>query len=634
MGRKGELRNLIIDIVTPVLIFAMISCILFLEQRGYHVETGSEDGGLIDEDTWYIVRNKNAGMTADNSPKCLLIFADNDEESIAVKDNIEYVLNSINVSTATKKVNLPDEEGAEKSETTADIVMIEDYNEYDDIIFCISDLTYAGIETDELAVWLNGGGHAMFAAGLDPNDDILDWLSILGITNDTIPETVNANSLQFTSSIMAGVEDRTFSDDVINCNVANVCLDDSCLIHMSTGDEDEIPLLWEKPHDNGAVIVCNADIFDTKTDRGIIAAAYCEFYPAFVYPVINSAVYCIDDCPAPTPAGYDDNVLSQYGYTVNDFITNIWMPEMEKIAETYDLRYTTFTIQSYSDDVDGPFDNQDNIKSAKYYASLILNMGGEIGIHGYNHQPLVLEGFVFDKENAGYKAWPSIKKIVESIDEVINYTENLADDLHVQAYIAPSNVISDEALHELQVQFEDLRVYAGIYIGTSDQMVQEFSVLENGTVYCPRLTADMQMEDSEWWTQINELNYHYVESNFIHPDDILDEERSDGGDFSQMLANYTDMIEWNQRYGLCTSTISECGAAVQRYCNINYKQAIHDNIMSIEVDGLIDTAYMMLRLNGKRPVSMEGGNYWKLSENIYILEIDRENVSIKLGNQS
>ena len=229
--------------------------------------------------------------------------------------------------------------------------------------------------------------------------------------------------------------------------------------------------------------------------------------------------------------------------------------------------------------------------------------------------------------------WPSVKKIIESIETVIKYTEGLADDLYVQAYIAPSNVISEEALHEIQANFEDLRIYAGVYIGTPDQMVQEFTVLENGTVYCPRLTADMQMEDSEWWLQINELNYHYVESNFIHPDDILDEERSDGGDFSQMLASYKEMIEWNKRHGLRTTTISECGAAVQKYCNINYTQELKGNILSIDVDGLIDTAYMMLRLDGKRPVSMEGGNYKKLSDNVYILEINSETVTVKLVNK-
>ena len=34
------------------------------------------------------------------------------------------------------------------------------------------------------------------------------------------------------------------------------------------------------------------------------------------------------------------------------------------------------------------------------------------------------------------------------------------------------------------------------------------------------LTADMQMESSEWWLQVNELNYHYSLSDqfYVSPD--------------------------------------------------------------------------------------------------------------------
>jgi hypothetical protein len=39
---------------------------------------------------------------------------------------------------------------------------------------------------------------------------------------------------------------------------------------------------------------------------------------------------------------------------------------------------------------------------------------------------------------------------------------------------------------------------------------------------------------------------------------------------------------------------------------------------------------MMLRLNGKEPIQMEGGTYTKLSENVYILEISDKNITIKL----
>ena len=636
MNSRRTLKKLIIDIVTLVVIFSVMIGALWCAQGGYKTVSEPKEYDFLDEDAWYVVRNENAGKVSADAQKCLVVFDGNDETSIALKDNVVFVLKSINVQVQMKELYILDEldeDDAEEGAPEVEPVMMQDqydYAEFDDVIFCISDLSFLGVDYHGFTDWVSQGGHAIFAMGIEPTAGLLQWSGLLGLSNTTMPDVTTADSLRFKTSLLAGVEGREFSDDIINCAALEVALQPDCLVHITTCDEPELPLRWEKSVGSGKVLACNADLFESKADRGVFVSAYCSLYPAFAYPVINSAVYCIDDCPAPAPAGYDDNVREQYGYTVRDFISNVWMPSMQQIAEEYEIAFTTFVIQSYDDNVEGPFNNQDNIKSAKYYASLIIGMGGEVGIHGYNHQPLVLEGFEYNNENAGYVEWPSAKKMLESIDAVIKYTESLTDELYVQAYIAPSNVISDEALLAMQNRFEDLRIYAGVYLGTKDQMVQEFQVLDNGIVYCPRLTADMQMEDSEWWMQINELNYHYIASNFIHPDDILDEERSDGGDFAQMLSSYKGMIEWNQRYGLRTGTISECGAAVQRYCNLNYTQTYEEDTLHIEVDGLIDTAYMMLRLNGKEPIQMEGGTYTKLSENVYILEISDKNITIKL----
>jgi hypothetical protein len=63
---------------------------------------------------------------------------------------------------------------------------------------------------------------------------------------------------------------------------------------------------------------------------------------------------------------------------------------------------------------------------------------------------------------------------------------------------------------------------------------------------------------------------------------------------------------------------------------LNFSQKYENDKLTIKVDGLIDSAYMMLRLNGKKPTQMEGGSYTKLNDNVYILKIDKENVSLKL----
>ena len=676
--KPNNLKALGVETVVFVLLFGLLGTLLLFEQKGYRAVTNTSESTLIDEDRWYEVKNENAGAVAANAPECLVLRSAGERYSRRLSENIVYTLNSLNVNVSVKDFYIaaePDPDDpvqknrqfsirgtddptventeAEKTadESAADVndaatkdsadaaeqptvpektVIPEiDYQSYDEIAVCFSDISVMEQDIEKLGAWLNGGGHLIFAGGLDEKTDLAKWSDILGTEPEQEAAPVLADSLRFNTDLLAGTNDREFSDDVISGEVLEVAVRKDCTVHISTAEETPVPLLWERKSEKGQVFVCNADLMEAKNDRGIIAAVHCRFYPVYAYPVINASVYCIDDCPSPIPAGYEKNVVAQYGYTVGDFYANVWMPSMQRIADEYGIKYSTFAVQTYDNNTSGEFGNTDNRESAAYYASLILNMGGEVGIHGYNHQPLVLEGYKFDKENEGYTAWPNVMSMLESVKSVIKYTEGLTDDLYVEAYVAPSNVLSNEALTEMISQIENLRIYAGVYTGTADQLVQEYKVLSNGVVYCPRLTADMQMEDSEWWTQLNELNYHYIESNFIHPDDILDEQRSDGGDFDQMLSGYRQMIEWNRSMGLRDTTISECGAAVQRYCNLNYTQNIDGDTMTLKLDGLIDTAYMMVRTNGKKIVSVDGGEVSECSDNVYILEAKSPEITIK-----
>ncbi len=622
MKLNQPLKKLLLVLVLPLLILGLAAAALLVQRQGYKAANTENEReiSLLDEGEWQDVANKKAGKPGRHARKAMILYDSTEEGSSGVRENVEFVLNTLSVRTKAL------------SESAFDQIP-DNITKFDDLIICCSNLSSLDKSRGDLEAWVKNGGHIIFTTS--PNPDLLDkgWYSLLGIEEGQELSTIDISSLQIQTDILAGAEDMDFSSDVITGNVLNPVLTGDCTVHITTADEDKIPLLWEHVLDQGKTMVSNADLMESKVSRGVIAAGYCALYPAYAYPVINAAVYNIDDLPSPAPVGYDQNVLNQYGYTIYDFYSNVWMPAMQKLAKDYGLRYSTYTIETYDDNVEGPFDDEENKKTASYYANLILGMGGEVGIHGYNHQPFIPEGFILNKENEGYKPWPSIKNMIASMEQVIRYTESLAKGVEAVAYVAPSNVISREALQELLLQVPHIRVYAGIYSGTSDQMVQEFEVLENGVVNCPRLTADMQMAESEWWTALNELNFHYVESNFIHPDDILDESRSHGGDFHEMLESYRRMVEWNQRQGLRTCTISEAGGAVQRFANLSVNQRIKGNKLVIHVRGLIDEASMMVRTNGKVPGKVTGGSLKKLTDSIYILTVKEDKITIDLEDK-
>ena len=59
-------------------------------------------------------------------------------------------------------------------------------------------------------------------------------------------------------------------------------------------------------------MVCNIGIYD-KVMRGFYAAAISLLGDATAYPVINSAVFYLDDFPSPVPSGDGTYIKRDYG---------------------------------------------------------------------------------------------------------------------------------------------------------------------------------------------------------------------------------------------------------------------------------------------------------------------------------
>ena len=629
---KHKARKILWDLAVPVAVLLMLAVLLFVQQRGYQSDGAGEIEDLfIDQDRWEALQE---ALPAERNwhldRKALLLRDPRDEESIQTCEQVHFVLSSMGVQVTRLDVSIPAEKTWIKRRTIASDIP----EGCTDVFICFSSLISSGIDIADFTSWISAGGHAVFASGLeteeitDPQVPDQDWRTLLGIRSFNSPDDVPVDSMILQTSILAGAGGMEFSDDVILCEAVDDALQDDCEVHIVSGDDDHRPLLWERDHEAGHVLVCNADLMDSKANRGIIASCFARMDTALVYPVINASVYCIDDFPSAAPAGYDKNVLDQFGYTIGDFYANVWWPAMTRIAEQYGIKYSSFLIQCYEADVNGPFINMDNRVSAAYYAKLLLEMNGEIGLHGYNHQPLVLEGYAFDEKNEGYTCWNTVESMLDSVRAALSYANSLSRDVNIQAYVAPSNIMSHEAMSAMIRQFDDLRIYAGVYIGTADQLVQEFSVLENDVVQVPRLTADMQMESSEWWLQVNELNYHYYESNYIHPDDILDEERTDGGDFSAMVSAYERTVQWNQACGLRTTTISEAAGAVQRYCNLSVSQSLDRTGITIHLEGLIDEAYLMLRTK-KEPAGISAGELIRIDDGCYLIRTEESDFRVE-----
>lgn len=411
-----------------------------------------------------------------------------------------------------------------------------------------------------------------------------------------------------------------------------VKLKEDVTVHAKTIEESD-PIIWNLKYGNGYVSVCNIGILGDKVARGIIAAAYAELHPVYTYPVINSAMYCIDDFPSPIPKGYKEIIYNQYECNMQDFYFNIWWPKMRRLTEKYGIKYSGFLVQTYEDKITPPFDNTLYMETSKYYANALLNSGGEMGIHGYNHQSLALEGFDYRDDQVNYKPWKNMNDMWEGIRSVISYGKTIAPNAKITTYVAPSNIIGDYVWKEMEKNIDELKVYAGVYIGNESNMVQEFEAKENGVVYVPRTDSgmDIALAPQSDFLMYNELTYHFVHNNFFHPDDVIDPLRGASQGFENLYGKYEEMIKSLNATGIRNTTTSEGGAAVQRWQLTSATQKYEDGKLNLEVKGIYDKVYYMLHLNdGIKIKKIDGAEYNKINENYYLLEITQEHVIIEM----
>lgn len=200
-------------------------------------------------------------------------------------------------------------------------------------------------------------------------------------------------------------------------------------------------------------------------------------------------------------------------------------------------------IEEYSDQVKGPFASNGGTSRFQYFGNTLQQQGGEIGLHGYNHMPLVLDNFEYGDEFDSYKPWESSEDMKLGFEELISFCSSLYPNEQFRVYVPPSNILSEEGRSMLSGQFENIKAIVSVYLGSGVAYEQEFEVAEDGMVETPRIISGYLLGDYEEIAAMSELNFHFVSTHFQHPDDVMDEDRGAGQGWEKLfsrLSEYTD----------------------------------------------------------------------------------------------
>ncbi|MEG1569645.1 MAG: DUF2194 domain-containing protein [Clostridia bacterium] len=505
---------------------------------------------------------------------------------------------------------------------------LPDLSPYRVILYASNEMLALGENAHEIIRWTEKGGYLGIMVSPAVDDVFRTIYRKLGVVEyGTVTEEFH--SILYKESLFPLYQNVIYTPEDMKENAPMFRLSSDCVVHVESGDEKHLPLLWEHALQKGHVVVLNSDMGGEKDSRGMVSAAVSLVDEAVAYPIINSSMIFIDDFPAPQPVGYDKRLLQQYGYDIQGFYRNHWWPDMERLWRAAGCEYSGVLVETYNDVVSPPFQSEGAKSLLRYYGTALMKIGGEIGLHGYNHMPLCPEGFPYAGED--YEYWLTKENMKLATAELWRFAQEVFPEAKYQTYVPPSNYLSDEGREVVLEELPNVRVISGLYLPETgvEAYVQEFGMEKDGIVAVPRITSGFQMDEYNHFVFAQEMYLHGVFSHFIHPDDVLDVERGALEGWDAMFgAFFQSMLELKKAYPpIRMMNASEGAAAVQRFDQLRVKRVAAEDALRLELDGFVDEAWLALRTR-RVPKGIEGGTLFPLLDGFYWIRAEAAQVTV------
>lgn len=603
-------------IIAVVLVFAMISAILFLERSGIRFNYEKRRLDLLPADR--VVTKAEASAALEKNT--LVLYDSSREACTLAYRQFEVILTDMKI-------------GYELVDLSA--AAAYNFNNYEVVVVLLYDLTPLGENVLTLCDWVYGGGSVLFPMTLEKNIYSSVIENKLGIVDSSYANAV-VDSIYIKDGFMAGGGRAFEIPDGYDSGWAVQLDADKVKVYAHTNDERKMPLIWETKHGDGKFVVDNFGLFE-KVMRGFFAASYSLLTDISVYPVINGSTFYLDDFPSQIPSGNSTYIQRDYKTSIRDFYVNIWWPDMMNFADKYGLRFTGLAIECYDDAVDGTTAAAPDKGTFLNFGNMLMRQGGEIGYHGYNHQPLCFDNCdyngIYD-----YKTWENYGAMKSAFDELVDFCDELFPDVEMSVYVPPSNLLSKEGREFLLKEYPYIKTISGIYFEDDDldfSCTQEYEVSKDGVVDQPRVVSGCKLESFMELAVISELNFHFINNHFTHPDDALDPDRGAELGWEKLKFHFDEYLSWVYSAApvIRNFTGTEMSAAVQRYAAVTVSKEITDDKMVLKLGNFYDEAQLMVRFNEREPLKTDGGKLTKLTGNLYLLEANSDTVTVTLKKE-
>lgn len=120
------------------------------------------------------------------------------------------------------------------------------------------------------------------------------------------------------------------------------------------------------------------------------------------------------------------------------------------------------------------------------------------------------------------------------------------DKIEIYSYVPPSNILTPRGKTILQKHYPNLKIISSLFYGDEEDgsfITEVGRDKDYPNIYLlPRFSSGFSVNDEKMWSIYNVLALYGYYSHFVHPDDILSEDRGYGKDWEQLLREFERMV--------------------------------------------------------------------------------------------
>ncbi|KRL04511.1 hypothetical protein FD46_GL001642 [Liquorilactobacillus oeni DSM 19972] len=594
-----------------MLTFFIIAVILFFERSGIHYTQPAKQINYLP--TAKVMRAEDAIKKVPTN--CLILTDTSDPNTKPARQQIKKVLLDMKVgykTTDLAKESLPN------------------LDQYQTVVVLIENISIFKSQEVQFANWIKDGGQALFVLPLQKEIGVDSFFSELGVKSASADNEVVPGFYSDKGFMIGSGKQYKLSDPFKSAR--RMELSPGVKTYAWTDKSKTFPLVWKNNYGKGQVVVDNLGVVE-KVNRGIYAASYSLLGPVGVYPVINGSAFYLDDFPSPVPNGDGKYVKRDYHMSIADFYSNVWWPDLLKLSSEHGVRFTGVIIENYGNQTDGKITPTIDTSRFRYLGNMLLHADGELGFHGYNHQPLNTGEVSYKGQHLPYKLWTSSAAMKKAVAQLETFSNKVFPATRKSVYVPPSNIISPKGIKVIR-QSKDIKTIASVYFPGDAGYAQEFGIAKNGLVNEPRVISGALFDNFTNLGAFSELNMHYVNTHFMHPDDLLDVDRGAKLGWRRLKSNLAHYMNWlfSSAPGIRNLTGSELSGAIERYSAVVVtNQQVTSSAIKMHLGNLYDESYLMMRFNeNKKPGKVVGGSLQHITGDLYLLRATSSDITITL----